>query len=116
MQSRNVDISHLKKTKKDLLPTLKKTLKGIKRVPIIMMQNPLKHLGELGLDKYEVSMIECMHDLAHHIENALEELPHHLSDPHKSQLNDMLKILKLEKEKRRCCDWRKMLLIITQTL
>ena len=116
LQSRNVDISHLKKTKKDLLSTLKKTLKGIKRVPIIMMQNPLKRLGELGLDKYEVSMIECMHDLAHHIENVLEELPHHLSDPHKSQFNVMLKILKLEKEKRRCCDWRKMLLIITQTL
>ena len=54
LQSRNVDISHLKKTKKDLLPTLKKTLKGIKRVPIIMMQNPSKHLGELGLDKYYI--------------------------------------------------------------
>ena len=101
LQSRSVDISHLKKTKKDLLPKLKK---------------PLKRLGELGLDKFEVSMIECMHDLAHHIENVLEELPHHLSDPHKSQFNDMLKILKLEKEKRRCCEWRKMLLIITQTL
>ena len=85
LHSRNVDISHLKKTKKDLLPILNKTLKGIKRVPIIMMQNPSKHLGELGLDKYEVSMIECMHDLAHHNENVLEELPRHLSDPHKSQ-------------------------------
>ena len=50
LQSRNVDIYHLKTTKKDLLPTLKKTLKGIKRVPIIMMQNPLKHLGELSFD------------------------------------------------------------------
>ena len=33
LQSRNVNISHLKKTKKGVLPTLKKTLKGIKRVP-----------------------------------------------------------------------------------
>ena len=107
-------LTFLKKTKKDLLPTLKKTLKGIKRVPIIMMQNPSKHLGELGLDKYEVSMIECMHDLAHHIENVLAELPHHLSDAHKSQFNGMLTILKVEKEKKRCCDWRKMLLVLTQ--
>ena len=57
-----------------MLPTLKKTLKGIKRV-IIMMQDPLRHLGELGLDKYEISMIESIHDLVHHIENILEELP-----------------------------------------
>ena len=80
------------------------------------MQNPLKHLGELGLDKYEVSMIECMHDLAHHIENVLEELPHHLSHPHKTQFNDMLTTLKLEKENKRCCDWRKILLVLTQPL
>ena len=61
-------------------------------------------------------MIECMHDLAHHIENILEELPHNLSHPRKTQFSDMLTTLKLEKEKKRCCDWRKMLLVLTQTL
>ena len=28
----------------------------------------------------------------------------------------MLTTLKLDKEKKRCCDWRKMLLVLTQTL
>ena len=100
LQSRRIDISHLKKTKKDLYPTLKKSLKGIKRVPIMMIQDPLKELGKLGLDKYEISMLEGIHDISSHIENVLEELPHHMKDPHKTLFTDILTILNLEKDRK----------------
>ena len=72
--SRKVDISSLKSTKKDLQPTLKKALRGIKRVPIITMNDPLQDLKYFGAERYEVCMIECMHDIACHIENILDEL------------------------------------------
>ena len=114
--SRNVDISHLKETKKDLVPILKKVLKGIKRVPIIMMQDPLKTLQQIGLGKYEVAMIESMHDLACHIENVIEELPHHMKESDRSELENLMSVYKLEKDKKRCCDWRKILLALTQDL
>ena len=52
-------IKHLKSTLKDLAPVLKKELRGVKRLPILLLNNP-------GLAKYEITLVECMHDIAHH--------------------------------------------------
>ena len=109
-----MDISHLKETKKDLEPTLKKHLKGTKRVPIIMMHEPMKTLDETNLGKYEVAMVEGMHDLANHIENLLKELPHHMKESDKEKFENIMSVFNQEKDKKRCCDWRKILLILAQ--
>ena len=114
--SRDVDISNIKKTKMDLGHVLKKTLKGIKRLPIILMHTPLKSLKDIGLPTYEFSMVEPMHDVAKHIENVLEELPHHLKDPDKTTFKKIYEKQKSEKQMMRCCDWRKMLLYLTHHL
>ena len=74
LTSRNVNLEHTKSTKKDLLPILKKEL----RVPILLLTNPSIDLNILVLSKYELSMVECMHDIAGHIDNILVELPHHV--------------------------------------
>ena len=116
LRSRNVDLTNLKSTKKDLIPELKKVLRGIKRVPILLLHNPLKDLNQMGLARYEIVMVECMHDIACHIENILEELPNHIKGDDKAKFNEMLETYKAEKEKKRCCDKRKILLQLTQNL
>ena len=65
--SRKVNLKHLKPTLKDLGPVLKRELRGVKRLPILLLNNPLYDLNQLGLAKYEIAMVECMHGIAHHI-------------------------------------------------
>ena len=116
LRSRNVDLTNLKSTKKDLVPELKKVLRGIKRVPILLLHNPLKDLNQLGLARYEIVMVECMHDIANHIDNILEELPNNLHGDDKEKFTEMVETRKAEKEKKRCCDKHKILLQLTQNL
>ena len=105
--SRKIDLKKLKTTKKDLLPELKRELRGVKRVPILLLNDPLIELGELGLSKYEISMVECMHDIGNHIDNLLEELPHHLiKEADKLLIKNMITAYNSEKEQKRCCDRR----------
>ena len=104
LKSRNVNLEYTKDTKKDLLPTLKKELRGAKRVPILLLNNLLTiDLKNLGLSKYDLSMVECMHDVAGHIDNILVELPHHLKTDDKKVVNEMLQVYYAEKDKKRCC-------------
>ena len=116
LKSRDFDLENIKATKKELLPILKKELRGTKRVPVLLFDNPLIELKNLGLSKYEMSMVECMHDIAGHIDNILEELPHHLKLADKQKVNELLQVYYAEKDKKRCCDRRKMLLHLTQCL
>ena len=116
LSSRKIDITGLKVTKKDLVPKLKSVLRGIIRVPILLINDPLADLLSIGLTKYEVAMLECMHDVANHIENILLELPHHLTEPHRGEVERDVKLLTKEKDLLRCCDKRRMLLILTENL
>ena len=49
LKSRNFDLRNTKATKKDLLPMLKKELRGAKRIPILLLNNQLIELIVLGL-------------------------------------------------------------------
>ena len=118
LKSRNVDLTNLKSTKKDLVPQLNKALRGIKRVPILLLHNPVEDLSQIGLARYEIVMVECMQDIANHVDNIVEELPHHLNKKgdDKVKFTQMIEIYKAEQEKNRCCDKRKILLQLTQNL
>ena len=61
-------------------------------------------------------LVECMHDIAHHIDNILVELPNHLKFNDKIKMNEMLDALNAEKERKRCCDRRKILLLLTKNM
>ena len=60
----------------------------------------------MGSARYEISTVECMHDIAGHIENILLELPNHLEDPDKSLIKEFVNQLRDEKTLIRCCDQR----------
>ena len=59
LRSRGVALGNLKETKKDLVPELKKVLRGIKRVPILLFHNPVQDLHHISLERYEITMVEC---------------------------------------------------------
>ena len=96
LRSRNVDLTNMKSTKKDLVPELEKVLRGIKRV----LHNPLKDLNQMGLARYEIVMVECMHAIANHIDNILDELPNHLHGDDKETFTEMVETHKAEKQKK----------------
>ena len=85
-------------------------------MPILLLHNPLCDLNQLGLENYEITLLECMHDIAYHIDNVFVELPNHLKSDDKIQMNEFLAASYKEKEKKRCCDKRKTLLQLTNFL
>ena len=68
------------KTKKELHILLDESLHGVCRVPALLYNNPNATLESLNLGGYEVLPCEPMHDISHHIENLLTELPAHIED------------------------------------
>ena len=80
------------------------------------MNNPLDDLNYLGLGSYEISLAEGMHDIAYHIDNVLVELPNHVKPADKIKLKERLDAFNAEKEKKRCCDKRTILLRLTKDL
>ena len=57
-----------------------------------------------------------MHDIAYHIDNLLVELPNHVKLQDKEKIEKLLNVLNSEKSKKRCCDKRRMLLILAKEL
>ena len=100
LKSRKVNIKNMKSTKKELLPVLNKHLAGTKRVPVLLFQNPLASLHDYGIDKYKMSMVEPMHDIAEHFDNLLVILPMHLK-PENLEFNVLYEIYTNEKEKKK---------------
>ena len=49
------------------------------------------------LARYEIAMVECMHDIANHIDNILEELLNHLKGD-KVKFTEMVETHKAEKK------------------
>ena len=60
---------------------LTEELSGVSRVPALCYLEPDKSLAETPLKEYEVLPHEPMHDVAGHINNLLDEMPHHLEKP-----------------------------------
>lgn len=60
---------HLKKT-------LNETLRGVMRVPALLLTDPTQCLSSLNLRKYEVIASEPLHDIKGHIINLITELPY----------------------------------------
>ena len=68
-------------------------------MPILLLHNPLKDLNQMCLAWYEIVMVECMHDIANHIDNILEQLHKHLKGDDKVKFTEMVATHKAEKEK-----------------
>ena len=95
------------KTKKELQNLLYENLHGVSRVPALLFTNPSRSLESLNLGNYEVLPCEPMHDIAHHIENLLTELPSHIEDENcREKLVEAVTLTTGKKETKRAVDFR----------
>jgi len=78
LRTRNVFHTHTRKS--DLQQELNRVLKGVQRVPTLLLQYPSQPLGDLNLDRYTILDCEPLHDLKGHLANVLTELPFVISD------------------------------------
>ena len=79
---------------------------GVQRLPALLVNYPDKPLAQLGLDKYEILPIEPLHDVGHHIENVIAELPHHLREDEKKMFDKCIGMCLGNKETKRGVDYR----------
>lgn len=70
-------------TKPILQEELRTILKGVHRVPTLLLTNPTQPLSELNLHRYTILNSEPLHDLKGHLSNLLMEIPHLLENSHK---------------------------------
>ena len=103
LRSRN--IYHDAKTKKDLMAILVKNLKGIQRVPTLLLENPTEELGNLHLQQYTVLDSEPLHDIKGHFIHLFNNLPAILSGEIK-ELCEQIIASNQRKEKLTCADLR----------
>ena len=76
--------------KQELQTLLYMELRGIQRLPALLVNSPQIALQQAQLEKYEILPSEPLHDIGHHIENVLTELPEHLDTTEKQALLDSI--------------------------
>ena len=103
LRSRN--IYHGAKTKKDLMAILFKTLKGVQRVPTLLLGNPTEELGNLHLQQYTVLDSEPLQDIKGHFIHLFNNLPAILSGEIK-ELCEQIIASNQRKEKLTCAELR----------
>lgn len=101
------------KTKQELQAKLDMELHGIQRVPALLVHTPDEPLKNLHPANYEILPAEPLHDIGHHIENVLTELPHHLEDKKRQVFDDCVSTCLDGKDSKRGVDYRAALLKIT---
>jgi hypothetical protein len=103
-------------TKEELQNLLKEELHGVQRVPALLYPNPEVPLDEINCGNYEILGFEPLHDISHHIENVLTELPSHLPKKEASELNALTEFCIGGKETKRAFDYRCALILISNQI
>ena len=102
--------------KEELQNFLKEELHGVQRVPALLYQNPTIPLNSINSGDYEILGFEPLHDISHHIENVLTELPEHLPKKEASELNAIIDFCIGGKETKRAVDYRCALILISNRI
>ena len=102
---RRRNVYHLATTKKDLNDILKGTLKGVQRVPTLLLTNPTGNLSDLNIDNYTVLESEPLHDIKGHLNNLFSKLPAVLEGDVKNTCKEIIDSNK-RKDKVKCADLR----------
>jgi hypothetical protein len=103
-------------TKEELQNLLKDELHGVQRVPALLYPNPNLPLDAINCGEYEILGFEPLHDISHHIENILTELPSHLPKKEASELNALIEFCIGGKETKRAFDYRCALVLISDQI
>ena len=78
-------------------------LRGVSRVPALLLTDPMQELASINLDRYEIVASEPLHDIKSHLVHVMNELPHILPpgdtrNKYVHLLTHSIKILELTQE------------------
>ena len=105
LRARN--IYHTCTTKRDLQKELSRALKGVQRVPTLLLDTPQLQLQDTNLHKYCILDCEPLHDIKGHLINIFTELPYAITHlPLRKEAVEMLNLV-VPKEKPSCGDYRR---------
>jgi hypothetical protein len=93
-------------TKKDVKERLNEHLRGIQRVPSLLLHNPTQHIGTLNLQNYTILECEPLHDIKGHLTNIFEALPSILERELAKSCKELLDVDLLQKDTKRGADCR----------
>lgn len=99
------NVYHEATNKKDLRCVLADTLKGVQRVPTLLLGNPTENLVNLNLQYYTVLDSEPLHDIKGHLIHLFINLPSVISGEIK-ELCEQIISSNQRKEKLTCADLR----------
>ena len=81
-------------------------MKGVQRLPSLLLTNPSQSLDELNLQNYTILDCEPLHDLKGHLSNLFDELPHILEKSLAEDVSAILNVHLHTKETKRGGDYR----------
>lgn len=113
--ARGLDVDERLK-KKELQQNLKDHLRGVQRVPALLINEQDKSLKDINLDMYEVLPTEPLHNVKEHIANVVSEITHHLTDVEKVAFQQMLELVSGTKDQLRGSDYREMAIVLAKQL
>lgn len=91
----------------DLQKFLDEILRGVMRVPALLLTNPTQPLASLNLERYEIVASEPLHDIKGHVINLITELPNVLPQGETANKCKLLIDHCLAKEKKSGADIRR---------
>ncbi|KAL9977629.1 hypothetical protein ACROYT_G015057 [Oculina patagonica] len=94
--------------RKELQQNLKDHLKGVQRVPALLINEQDKSLKDINLEMYEVLPTEPLHDVKEHTANVISEITHHLTNDEKVAFRQTLELVNGTKDQLRGSDYREM--------
>ena len=96
---RSRDVYHTCTTKSDLQKELSRVLKGVQRVPTLLLNTPQVQLKDVNLQRYCILDCEPLHDIKGHLMNLFTELPYAITDTNLRKEVSQLLDLVVPKEK-----------------
>ena len=93
-------------TKKDAWEKLHDSLRGVRRVPSLLMNNPTQKIEISNLQSYTILECEPLHDVKGHLSNILEELPYLLEIEHAVKCKELLDVDLFKKDTKTGADYR----------
>lgn len=93
-------------TKQECKNRLTEELKGVQRVPSLLLHHPEQDIASLNLKYYTILEGEPLHDIKGHLQNIFDALPNILEKELAKQCKDLLNIDLLQKNTKRGSDCR----------
>ena len=93
-------------TKKDVKERLNEHLRGVQRVPSLLLHNPTQDITTLNHQTYTILECEPLHDIKGHLTNIFEALPNILENELAKSCKDLLDVDLLRKDTKRGADCR----------